>query len=98
MNYYFPPADGLFTAPPVAAPIPVILGPPDALPPPEEDDLVILLPVLFAMAPPEEEDDDVVLLPCANACCTKIMAKNDATSIVETTVADSAVSYLLNIR
>ena len=94
VNYYFPPADGLFTAPPVAAPIPVIFGPPDVLPPPVDDALVILLPVLFAIAPPE----DVMLLPCANACCTKIIAKKDATSIVETTIADNAVLRLLNIR
>jgi hypothetical protein len=54
----------------------------------------MLLPALVALPPPELD----MLPPCANACCTKLIAKKDATSRTETTIADSTASCLLNIR
>ncbi|MGA9170343.1 MAG: hypothetical protein WBZ20_09380 [Nitrososphaeraceae archaeon] len=55
----------------------------------------VMLPVLF-IAPP------AVMLPpvafCAEASCTKLIAKKDATSTAAMTIADSAVSRLLNIN
>jgi hypothetical protein len=61
----------------------------------------MLPPVLFIIAPP------AVMLPpvlfmllafCAKACCTKLIAKKDATRTAAMTIADSAVSRLLNIN
>ncbi|MGB8023650.1 MAG: hypothetical protein WCF03_18680 [Nitrososphaeraceae archaeon] len=57
---------------------------------------VMLPPVLLVDAPP------AVMLPpvafCAEASCTKLIAKKDATSTAAMTIADSAVSRLLNIN
>ncbi|HEY6164548.1 MAG TPA: hypothetical protein VIW25_06530 [Nitrososphaeraceae archaeon] len=63
-----------------------VMLPPVMLPP----------PVLFVIALP------AVMLPpvafCAEASCTKLIAKKDATSTAAMTSADSAVLRLLNIK
>jgi hypothetical protein len=57
-------------------------------------------PVLFMDAPPAVEFDapPPVEFPCAEASVTKLIAKKDATITAATTITDSAVSRLLNIK
>jgi len=57
-------------------------------------------PVLFADAPPVAFMDEAPPLVafCAEASVTKLIAKKDATITAATTITDSAVSRLLNIK
>lgn len=64
--------------------------------PPFVEGLLMLFPELVVLLAPHFGQFGI--LPCANACCTKLIAKKDATSRTETTIADSTVSCLLNIR
>jgi hypothetical protein len=70
-----------------------VIWPPLVEGPPFVEGLLMLFPELVVLLAPHFGQFGI--LPCANACCTKLIAKKDATSITETTNADSLISFFV---